>query len=469
MKQKFLSIVILLTLILFPSLTSFAQQAAAEYEKVNNPFSGYPEPVDIAILKIEGGEDLEAIIANAMMKDEVILKKFNLFSLSLLNENKEILGLKKLQADDPKTQKALLDKFKIKFIVAGNAITNDEFTLNIINCRDGNIEYSGKYKNSANSTPVKDVIKYFTENVQTVYTSSGSIVINVTPLDAEIFLDGNISQSGNAIALKKGVHNIKIKKQGSNEINDTVLIVNGQKREKAYSLKEITGRLSLSIVPQDAAVSLFEESSLIKSWTGAKTGYELKPGKYTIRAGKNGYVNQTKEVTIEGNAALNIDMKLELIKIKGFLKNAIVTEGSLLHNVRAEEDNGKYNIRYDLDGDLEKDYEVKIYLMNKKDMNYEYQLNMISGDAGKGKFAGTGRKVVWNYEDEFKGGVDNDGLYFKITAEKIGGGIAWYVWVGGIAAGGAAAVLLGLKKDSGTGGNTGSTAAIPTPPARPAK
>jgi hypothetical protein len=462
MKQRFLSIFLLVTLTLFPSFITFSQQVTAEYEKVNNPFSGYPEPVDIAIFKIEGGEDLEAIISDAMMKDEIILKRFNIYSYSLLNENKEALGLKKILAEDAKTLKALREKFKIKFIVTGSAISNTEFSINLINSQNGKVEYTGEFKNSSNSTAIKDVIKYFTENVKTVYTFNGSLVLNVIPQDANILVDSSPYQNGTVIILKKGIHNIRIKKEGYTQLDDTVLISSGQKSEKSYNLKEITGKLSLTVVPSDASVSLFKGSVLIESWTGRKNGYELKPGNYKIEADKNGYMKQTKEVTIEGNSSTNVDINLALLKVKGFLKNELVTEGSLLHNTRIEDDNGRCFIKYDLDGDADKDYSINFYLLDKNNPNYNYQLKMLNGDAGEGKFAGSNRTAVWNYENEFKGGIDNDGLYLKITAEKIGGGIAWYVWVGGVVvAGGVAAVLILNKK------HPGPSPVIPAPPIRP--
>jgi len=365
MKQRFLSIFLLVTLTLFPSFITFSQQVTAEYEKVNNPFSGYPEPVDIAIFKIEGGEDLEAIISDAMMKDEIILKRFNIYSYSLLYENKEALGLKKILAEDAKTLKALREKFKIKFIVTGSAISNTEFSINLINSQNGKVEYTGEFKNSSNSTAIKDVIKYFTENVKTVYTFNGSLVLNVIPQDANILVDSSPYQNGTVIILKKGIHNIRIKKEGYTQLDDTVLISSGQKSEKSYNLKEITGKLSLTVVPSDASVSLFKGSVLIESWTGRKNGYELKPGNYKIEADKNGYMKQTKEVTIEGNSSTNVDINLALLKVKGFLKNELVTEGSLLHNTRIEDDNGRCFIKYDLDGDADKDYSINFYLLDK--------------------------------------------------------------------------------------------------------
>jgi hypothetical protein len=465
MKKRFLPLYFLAILILFPSIASYSQQLTAEYEKVYNPFVSYAEPIDIAILKIEGGDNLESILSDAMMKDEKILKRFNIYPFSLLEENKEVLGLKKLQADDPKTQKALLEKFRIKFIVAGTAVSNNEFSLTLINGQNGRVEYTAEFKNSINSSATKDVIKFFAENMGTIYTSKGSVVINVTPADAVIQIDNNSYQNGKEVILKIGSHEIKIKKDGYADVDETFLITSGQRTEKSYTLSESIGWLNLTVTPSDAIVKLMKGSEIVQTWTGGQTGYEIKPGKYTMEVVKTDYLKQSKEITITAGIVNDVAINLEAQKIPGFQKNEIVAEASLVRNARIEENKSNYVIRYDLNGDIEKEYEVKIYLMDKSNVNYEYELKMIKGDVGKGKYAGRDRSAVWNYKDEFTGGIENDNLYLKITAEKIGGGIPWYVWAGGALAGGAAAVLLGGKKDSGGGGST--TVTIPTPPLRP--
>jgi hypothetical protein len=465
MKQMSLYITLVIVFILFPSIALHSQQLTAEYEKVYNPFVSYAEPIDIAILKIEGGDNLESILSDAMMKDEKILKRFNIYPFSLLEENKEVLGLKKLQADDPKTQKALLEKFRIKFIVAGTAVSNNEFSLTLINSQNGRVEYTAEFKNSINSSATKDVIKFFTENMGTIYTSKGSVIINVTPADAVIQIDNNAYQNGKELILKIGSHEIKIKRDDYADIEETFSITSGQQTEKSYTLEESIGRLNLTVTPSDATIKLLKGSETVQTWTGGQTGYEIKPGKYTLEVSKTDYIKQSKEITMTGGSVTDVVLYLEAKKYAAILKNNVVADGSLIRNARIEDSKDGYIIRYDLNGDIEKEYEVKIYLMDKGNIKYEYELKLVKGDVGVGKFGGRDRKVVWNFNDEFKGGIDNDNLYLKITAEKIGGGIPWYVWAGGALAGGAAAVLLGGKKDSGGGGST--TVTIPTPPLRP--
>jgi hypothetical protein len=465
MKQKLYILSILSLFILLQTTNLFSQQVTAEYEKAYNPFLSFAEPVDIAFLKIGGGDNLEGLIYDAMIKDENIPKKFNIYPLSLIEENKKVLGVKNMSADDPKTQKALAEKFKIKFIVSGSAVSNNEFSLKIYNTQNGRLEYSTNFKSSQNSTPLKDVLKYFAENMGTIYTSKGSVVINVTPADAVIQIDNNSYQNGKEVILKIGSHEIKIKKDGYADVDETFSITSGQRTEKSYTLSESIGWLNLTVTPSDAMVKLLKGSEIVQTWTGGQTGYEIKPGKYTMEVAKTDYLKQSKEITITAGIVNDVAINLEAQKIPGFQKNEIVAEASLVRNARIEENKSNYVIRYDLNGDIEKEYEVKIYLMDKGNTKYEYELKLVKGDVGTGKFGGRDRKVVWNFNDEFKGGIDNDNLCLKITAEKIGGGIPWYVWAGGALAGGAAAVLLGGKKDSGGGGST--TVTIPTPPLRP--
>ncbi|MFH2029513.1 MAG: hypothetical protein ABIJ40_02660 [Bacteroidota bacterium] len=120
-------------------------------------------------------------------------------------------------------------------------------------------------------------------------------------------------------------------------------------------------------------------------------------------------------------------------------------------------------IRYDLNGAPDEDYEVSLVMKSKTDSKIEHTPKFISGDIGEGKFYGRDRQIVWNFDQEFGGGLDNDDLFIEITAEEVGWGFWGYSWRGGIATaiGAAAYILLTGKTDQPTGGS------IPQPTARP--
>lgn len=106
-------------------------------------------------------------------------------------------------------------------------------------------------------------------------------------------------------------------------------------------------------------------------------------------------------------------------------------------------------IHYDLVGQLEKSYNVSVELKREQVPEFGFKPKLLSGDVGKGKFAGTNRKIIWNFTDEFKPEAGITDYYFEVTAKKTGK--AWiYILAGAVVAGGAttAIILLTGKDDA---------------------
>ncbi len=125
-------------------------------------------------------------------------------------------------------------------------------------------------------------------------------------------------------------------------------------------------------------------------------------------------------------------------------------------------------IYYQFEGDPSIDYNISILLKRSLNRNFNLKPESIAGDIGEGKFANEKRKVIWHLTQQEEGSLTGDDYYFEITANEIkkGGGIAWYVYVGGIIlGGGTAAVLLLNKKNETT--TSSSSFTFPNPPGRP--
>jgi hypothetical protein len=121
-------------------------------------------------------------------------------------------------------------------------------------------------------------------------------------------------------------------------------------------------------------------------------------------------------------------------------------------------------LTYDLRGVAEDDYVILVFLVPARRPGAARELTAVRGDVGRGKFAGTGRKIVWSML-EFADLEEGESYSFRISVDRPG--IPWYYWAGGGAAvaGGAAIILL---KGSGQGNNPGgqNPATNPLPPAR---
>lgn len=134
--------------------------------------------------------------------------------------------------------------------------------------------------------------------------------------------------------------------------------------------------------------------------------------------------------------------------------------------IKSVEVNGdEVAIIYDLKGSPDEDYVIEVFLVPLKRPDAARELGMLRGDAGKGKFAGAGRTILWNMS-EFPDLREGESFLFRINVDRPG--IPWYYWAGGgvAVAGGAAAILLRGNNQGGGGGGVQTPASNPLPPSR---
>lgn len=150
-----------------------------------------------------------------------------------------------------------------------------------------------------------------------------------------------------------------------------------------------------------------------------------------------------------------------LTLLSGLLSRAEEVKGEVK---KVEIAGDEVTLFYDLRGVADEDYVIQVFLIPSRRPGAARELTAVRGDVGKGKFAGTGRKIVWSMS-EFPDLEEGETYAFRISVDRPG--ISWYYWAGGGAAlaGGAAIILL---KGSGQGSTPpGQTpASNPLPPGR---
>jgi hypothetical protein len=132
--------------------------------------------------------------------------------------------------------------------------------------------------------------------------------------------------------------------------------------------------------------------------------------------------------------------------------------------VSFESKEDKIYIYYTLDANLNDEFEIEVILKRTSVPTFEYRPSDLTGDIGTGKFAGSKKTIIWQVSESEMKMFNGDDFYFEIDAQKIedGGGIPWYVYVGGLAAGGVAAVIVLLGGD-----DEPESTDFASPPARP--
>ena len=120
-------------------------------------------------------------------------------------------------------------------------------------------------------------------------------------------------------------------------------------------------------------------------------------------------------------------------------------------------------ITYDLTGEPEEEYEVRVFLVSRKRPDMSRELQLVSGHCGTGKFAGKGRRILWNLT-EFPDIREGETYIFRIAIDRPG--MPWYYWAGGgVIAGGVATYFILKNKTNGPSDQV-VVKPVPLPPSR---
>ena len=234
--------------------------------------------------------------------------------------------------------------------------------------------------------------------------------------------------------------------------------------ETKHKLIAEKGRFRLDTNPQGA---YFEIEGLPVKGITPYESEEFLATTYKILIRKEGYKNEEVLVTIEAGKTVSktVDLTMDIAGLNWnkLIKN-LKTTSTLVKNYYFEADGQKINILFDLAGDPEEDYVVGILLKSNIDRNYSFKPELVTGAVGEGKFAGTGKKIVWDAGKELAGGLTAEELYIEISVEEVSG-FAWYYYLGGAILGGVGAYFLIPPPETVT--PDGGTTIVDSPPGRP--
>ncbi len=307
----------------------------------------------------------------------------------------------------------------------------------------------------------------FVEKDYSLVKNTTQLTLNIIPGNALIKINNRAYTNVENLELAEGTYLIEVIKEGYNKFTETIKIERNKNITKDIKLISLIGKLQLSVQPIDAQVRLFKDNVLTDSWSGSIFRDSLTAGNYEIRVKAIGYKDKSIGINIKPEKVTVEEVTLEPETIEFVKVNNIIGEGSDLRKFTMSKEGDAYLINYDIVGDLKNDYEVNLYLIDSGDKGFQMRLNALSGDFGKGKYAGMNKEITWNYLDEIKSRIDNENLSLKLVVEKIeSGGSTWYYYVGAALLGGVAAAVL----SGGGGGDTGdgsSTTNFPNPPGRP--
>ena len=117
-----------------------------------------------------------------------------------------------------------------------------------------------------------------------------------------------------------------------------------------------------------------------------------------------------------------------------------------------QDKDGLFTIKYDLNDSYEYEYFVSLLLFRENNPRFSLKPKTLMGDIGQGRYAGKGKKIIWDSRQDLKQALVGNDYYFVLYIHKIEPSHFPWTWVGigGVAAG-AAVLLLSHKSSSGPG------------------
>ncbi len=134
-------------------------------------------------------------------------------------------------------------------------------------------------------------------------TSTVSVVTD--PSDAEIYLN-NVPQTAHTFEKGPGTYRLDVKKDGCDPDTRMITVEKGKDQTVRVTLSKQTGRLTFTVKPIDAQISLSNGDK----WQGGKIA-TLPVGQYTVEAISDGYKKKTASLNIEKDKMTTLDLVLE--------------------------------------------------------------------------------------------------------------------------------------------------------------
>lgn len=474
-------VILFIFLFLLFSEGNNAQHKYVEYINLEpNFFVKYDLPVGIVIFpfsyqNLPTETDLkfyEALISSLGKQSKYIINYYK-----KLDALKDVWGIKDWDPSNRTLLNKLNSELDIKLVVYAflDSYDGSEFVLKIINTTNYKEEYSQKYYSSSNSTSILDGVRLFTETKCAIYKeglNTGTLSISTNPSGKfQVYLDDVYVGETPLLkrGLKTGKYKLTIKDNNGayQQFEDNLLFypINQLAVEKNINLNPYYGSIHLKVSPKDAIIELYNnKNNLIKSGGGEVFIDNLIVGDYKVKIHKVGYISESSTILISRGTKFQKEFSLITDSNNNYFINNIVSESKYVHALSLQRDGNNYRINFDLLGEQEEKFDIKLYLKDNKNDSFNRILFKLNGSYGNDVLAGPEKTIFWNFEKEISGGLDNKNLFLLLEVDKKGGGLPWYVWTGGVIAGGVAAYLKwGIKKDN----PSTSIFTFPTPPIRP--
>ena len=145
----------------------------------------------------------------------------------------------------------------------------------------------------------------------------GTVVIQVIPGDTHLYVDDDYIPKDSTglyiLTMSQGDHFVSVK-SGSFAINNKIVKVGKKTNKVTFNLTDYYANLSISCLPADTHLNVNGEFKALGRWEGL-----VAPGKYIIEAAKDGFIPLVKEIEVNENDSIDLNLS-ELHAITGGLQ-----------------------------------------------------------------------------------------------------------------------------------------------------
>lgn len=141
--------------------------------------------------------------------------------------------------------------------------------------------------------------------------NSGSILFDVEPRNAEIFLNKSRVANQEGVERMPGRYRIEVQAPGYESFSETIELQRNDQKLIKVSLVPQVGSLQFSVIPSSANVILRNSGGAqVKSWQGLQMLRDLPVGTYTLHISAVDYADRLDTLIIENNKRTNVSVEL---------------------------------------------------------------------------------------------------------------------------------------------------------------
>ncbi len=140
--------------------------------------------------------------------------------------------------------------------------------------------------------------------------TTSTLTLKIVPANAEVLIN-NVIENRRMLEKGPGAYKIEVRKDGYEPETRMITIEKGTPRTETFSLKQQTGRLTFTVKPIEAQITLNNGYK----WQGGKIR-SLPVGHYTATATCEGYEQTQQAFRIDHGAETRVDMVMEAVEKK---------------------------------------------------------------------------------------------------------------------------------------------------------